>query len=61
MAFLVALVPGPLKYQRSFADGTPTPFFEGLIVTLLTKLHAVGALTDEEYLAALAEPLDLRA
>jgi hypothetical protein len=60
MAFLVALVPGPLKYQRSFAGGTPTPFFEGRIVTLLTKLHTVGALTDEEYLAALAEPLDLR-
>jgi hypothetical protein len=60
MAFLVALVPGPLKYQRSFDDGTPTPFFEGLIVTLLAKLHAVGALSDAEYSLALAEPLDLR-
>jgi monofunctional biosynthetic peptidoglycan transglycosylase len=59
MAFLVALIPGPLKYQRSFAGGTPTPFFEGRIVTLLTKLHAVGALGDEEYQSALAAPLDL--
>ena len=59
MAFLVALIPGPLRYQRSFAGGTPTPFFEGRIVTLLTKLHAVGALGDAEYLSALVEPLDL--
>jgi penicillin-binding protein 1A len=59
MAFLVALVPGPLKYQRSFAGGTPTPFFEGLMLTLLAKLHAVGALGDEEYQAALTAPLDL--
>ena len=60
MAFLVSLIPGPLKYQRSFAGGTPTPFFEGLMVTLLAKLHAVGALSDDEYRLALAEPLDLR-
>jgi len=60
MAFLVSLVPGPIKYQRSFAGGTPTPFFEGLMATLLAKLHAVGALGLEEYLLALAEPLDLR-
>jgi hypothetical protein len=60
MAFLVSLIPGPLKYQRSFAGGTPTPFFEGLMVTLLAKLHAVGALSDDEYQLAIAEPLDLR-
>ena len=60
MAFLVSLVPGPLKYQRSFAGGVPTPFLEGLMVTLLTKLHAVGALGDKQYQLALAEPLDLR-
>jgi Transglycosylase len=59
MAFLVSLIPGPLKYQRSFAGGVPTPFFEGLMATLLAKLHAVGALSDEEYQLALAEPLDL--
>jgi hypothetical protein len=37
-----------------------TPFFEGLVATLLAKLRSVGALTEEEYAAALAEPLDLR-
>jgi len=60
MAFLVSLVPGPLKYQRSFAGGIPTPFFEGLMATLLAKLHETGALRDDEYQLALAEPLDLR-
>ncbi|HSD66739.1 MAG TPA: biosynthetic peptidoglycan transglycosylase, partial [Vicinamibacteria bacterium] len=59
MAFLVSLIPGPLKYQGSFAGGTPSPFFEGLMVTLLAKLHAVGALGDEGYRLALAEPLGL--
>ena len=37
-----------------------TPFFEGLVATLLAKLRSVDALTEEEYAAALAEPLDLR-
>jgi hypothetical protein len=59
MAFLVALVPGPLKYQRSFVDGTPTPFLEGRMATLLAKLSSVGALTEEEYEQALDDPLHL--
>ena len=37
-----------------------TPFFEGLVATLLAKLRSVDALTEEEYAAALAAPLDLR-
>jgi thioredoxin reductase len=60
MAFLVSLVPGPLKYQRSFAGGTPTPFLEGRMATLLAKLNSVGALSDDEYARALDAPLDLR-
>jgi hypothetical protein len=60
MAFLVCLIPGPVKYQQSIATGVPTPFFEGLMDTLLAKLQSVGALSDEEYEAALAAPLDLR-
>jgi hypothetical protein len=60
MAFLVSLVPGPIKYQRSIEGGVVTPFFEGLVATLLAKLRSVDALTEEEYAAALAEPLDLR-
>jgi membrane peptidoglycan carboxypeptidase len=59
-AFLVCLIPGPIKYQQSIATGVPTPFFEGLMDTLLGKLQSVGALSEEEYEAALAAPLDLR-
>jgi hypothetical protein len=57
MAFLVSLIPGPVKYQRSFADGVPTPFFDGLMTSLLTKLQSVGALSEPECAAAVAEPL----
>ena len=59
MAFLVSLIPGPIKYQASIATGTPTPFFEGLMTALLGKLVDVGALGEAEYVAALAEPLGL--
>jgi penicillin-binding protein 1A len=60
IAFLVCLIPGPVKYQKSIASGVPTPFFEGLTDTLLAKLHSVGALSDEEYESALRQTLDLR-
>ena len=59
MAFLVSLIPGPVKYQRSFAGGVPTPFFDGLMTSLLTKLASVGALSEAECAAAIAEPLAL--
>jgi hypothetical protein len=61
MVFLVSMIPGPVKYQGSIVDGVPSPFFEGLMATLLAKLASVGALTPEEYEAALAAPLELTA
>ena len=57
MAFLVALIPGPLKYQRSFAKGTPSPGFRPLIDELLAKLHSIDALSEEQYETARAEEL----
>jgi hypothetical protein len=57
IAFLVALVPGPVKYQRSFADGTPSPAFLRLVDNLLAKLRSVDALSEDEYQTAIAEPL----
>jgi hypothetical protein len=57
MAFLVALVPGPLKYQRSFADGTPSPGFLRLVDNVLAKLRSLDALDEGAYQQALAEPL----
>jgi monofunctional biosynthetic peptidoglycan transglycosylase len=57
MAFLVAIIPGPIKYQRSFAHGTPGPGLRSLIDELLAKLKSVHAIGEEEYQQALDEPI----
>jgi hypothetical protein len=57
IAFLVALIPGPLKYQRSFADGTLSAWFLSLVTDLLEKLRSVDAISPDEYEAALSEQL----
>jgi hypothetical protein len=57
MAFLVALIPGPVKYQSTFADGTPSAGFMPLVNDLLLKLRSVDALSEEEYEQAMAEDL----
>jgi Transglycosylase len=57
MAFLVAIIPGPIKYQRSFARGAPGPGLRSLIDELLAKLRSVDAIGEEEYRRALAEPI----
>jgi monofunctional biosynthetic peptidoglycan transglycosylase len=57
MAFLVAIIPGPIKYQSSFAHGTPGPGLRSLIAGLLAKLRSVNAIGEEEYLQALGEPI----
>jgi hypothetical protein len=57
MAFLVAIIPGPIKYQRSIARGTPSPGLRVLIDNLLAKLRSVEAISDEEYQRALDDPI----
>ncbi len=57
MAFLVAIIPGPIKYQRSFAHGTPGPGLRSLIDQLLAKLRSVQAIGEDEYQRALGEPI----
>jgi len=57
MAFLVAIIPGPIKYQSSFAHGTPGPGLRLLIDELLAKLRSVDAIGEEEYQRALGEPI----
>jgi len=57
MAFLVSIIPGPIKYQASFAHGTPGPGLQLLIDDLLAKLRSVGAISDEEYHRSLLEPI----
>ena len=53
MAFLVTIIPGPIKYQSSFAHGMPGPGLSLLIEDLLAKLHSVDAISEEEYRQAL--------
>jgi hypothetical protein len=55
MAFLVAIIPGPIKYQRSIAHGRPSPGLRMLIDNLLAKLRSVDAISEEEYQRALSE------
>ncbi len=59
-AFLVTLIPGPVKYQGSFAGGEMKRGFETLVEHLLVKLRSVDALSEEEYQDALAETLVFR-
>ena len=57
VAFLVSLIPGPLKYQSSFAHGTPGPGFRQLMDALLAKLRSVDALGEDDYERALKEEI----
>jgi monofunctional biosynthetic peptidoglycan transglycosylase len=57
MAFLVSIIPGPIKYQGSFAHGTPGPGLRLLIDDLLGKLRSVDAISEEEYRRALDDPI----
>ena len=57
MAFLVSIIPGPIKYQVSFAHGTPGPGLRALIDDLLAKLHSVGAIDAQQYQRALEESI----
>ncbi len=57
MAFLVVIIPGPIKYQSSFAHGTPGPGLRSLLDELLGKLRSVHAISEEEYRRALDEPV----
>jgi hypothetical protein len=57
MALLVALIPGPVKYQRSLARGRPSPGFRPLVDGLLAKLRSIDLLTEAEYEAARADEI----
>lgn len=57
IAFLVSMIPGPIKYQRSIQGDELGLGFENLVNNLLVKLRSVEALTEEEYAAARDETL----
>lgn len=60
IAFLVTLIPGPIKYQGSIRDGEVRQGFDTMVNNLLVKLRSVDALSEEEYQAARAETLLFR-
>lgn len=57
MAFLVVIIPGPIKYQSSFARGTPSTGLRSLMGDLLAKLRSVDAIGEEEYRQALDQEI----
>jgi membrane peptidoglycan carboxypeptidase len=60
MAFLVSLIPSPVRYQVSFPHGTLGPGMRQLVDALLAKLRLVDALGEEDYRKALAEEIVVR-
>jgi hypothetical protein len=55
IAFLVCLIPSPVRYHQAHAAGHVGPGMEQLMINLLAKLRSVGALGDDEYESAVAE------
>lgn len=57
IAFLVCIIPGPVKYHDAHLWGRVGPGMEEMMQTVLGKLLRIGLLTEEEYEAAIYEPL----
>jgi hypothetical protein len=57
MAFLVSIIPGPIKYQSALTRGTPAAGLRSLVDDLLAKLRSVDAISEDEYRQALDEHL----
>ena len=60
IAFLVSMIPGPVKYQRSIEGGELRKGFETLVNNLLVKVRSVDAISEEEFQQALTETLVFR-
>jgi hypothetical protein len=56
-AFLVCVIPGPIRYHQAHAAGHVGPGMEQLMVNLLAKLRSVDALGEDAYAQAVAEEL----
>jgi hypothetical protein len=56
-AFLVCLIPNPVRYHQAHEAGRLGPGMEQLVRNLLGKLHSLGELDDDEYQQALDEEL----
>jgi membrane peptidoglycan carboxypeptidase len=57
IAFLVCLIPSPVRYHQAHIAGHAGPGMEQLMGNLLAKLRSVGAIGEDDYFAALDEGL----
>jgi penicillin-binding protein 1A len=57
IAFLVCLIPSPVRYHQAHAAGHAGPGMEQLMANLLAKLRSVDALDEDAYRSALEEEL----
>jgi hypothetical protein len=57
MAFLICLIPSPVRYHQAHGAGKLGPGMEHLVRNLLAKLRSVDAIDEEQYQQALAEQL----
>ena len=56
-AFLVCLIPSPVRYHQAHSAGRAGPGMEQLMANLLAKLRSIDAIDEVAYRAALDEPL----
>lgn len=56
-AFLASIIPNPVRYHAMYARGALWDSWEQKVAELLLRMSEVGVLSEEELLAALAEPL----
>jgi hypothetical protein len=59
-AFLVSLIPGPVKYQSSIQGGEVRRGFDTLVNNLLVKMRSIDVISEEAFQAALVETLVFR-
>jgi hypothetical protein len=57
MAFLVCVIPSPVRYHSAHRAGHAGPGMEQLMQNLLARLRSLDALTEEEYQHAAADEL----
>jgi membrane peptidoglycan carboxypeptidase len=59
MAFLVCLIPAPVRYHQAHEVGRVGPGLEQLVHNLLAKLRSLDAIDEDAYQRALGEELQL--
>ncbi|WP_242344832.1 transglycosylase domain-containing protein [Anaeromyxobacter terrae] len=59
-AFLASIIPNPIRYHGMRARGSPSDAWEQRVEHILLKMTEQGALSDEDLLRALSEPIVFR-